>query len=141
VSKWKQHVLSAPGIAVSMLPSLTCPICAAGSIGVLSSVGFGYLLSRAYLLPISAALLALAFVGLGFRARRRQGFGPMMLGTVAAVSVLLGKFKLDSTIVTYAGVGLLVVSSFWNALAAPTRSRHVSSLRTTTLSIRRGQWL
>lgn len=115
MSRWRQHILSAPGVAISMLPSFACPICASASIGVLSSFGLGYLLSKAYLLPTTIALLVLALVGLGFRAQRRRGFGPMALGAVAAATVLVGKFKVDSAIATYAGVGMLVVSSFWNA--------------------------
>ena len=115
MSRWKQHLLAAPGVVVSLLPSFAFPLCASASIGVLSSVGFGYLLSRAYLLPVTTALLVVALAGLGFRAQKRHGFCPLALGTLAAAIVLLGKFKFDSTGATYAGVGLLVISSFWNA--------------------------
>ena len=115
MSRWKQHLFAAPGIAVSLLPSFTCPICASASIGILSAFGFGYLLSKAYLLPVTAVLLAIALAGLGFRAHKRRGYGPLMLGAMAAAAVLLGKFTWDLSVMTYAGVGLLVVGSFWNA--------------------------
>lgn len=114
MNRSKLHLLAAPGIVASLLPSFTCPICASASIGILSAFGFGYLLSKAYLLPVTAVLLLIALVGLGFRARNRRGYGPLMLGVAAAAAVLLGKFGWDLKPVTYAGVGMLVIGSFWN---------------------------
>lgn len=115
MSRRKQHLLSAPAVAVSFLPAFACPLCATASIGVLSALGFGYLLSRAYLLPITAGLLVVALGGFAFRAQLRHGYGPLLVGAVAGTTVLLGKFKWDSALATYAGVGLLIVSSLWNA--------------------------
>jgi len=113
--RWKQHLVAAPGIVVSLLPSFTCPICASASIGILSAFGFGYLLSKTYLMPVTALFLLIALAGLGFRVRKRRGYGPLMLGVVAAAAVLLGKFGWDLMPLTYAGVGVLVIGSFWNA--------------------------
>lgn len=115
MSRWKQHLLAAPGVAVSLLPKFACPICAAASLGVLSSLGLGYLLSTAYLLPLTGALLVLALAALAFRARTRHGYGPLVVGTVAAGGVLLGKFVWQSSPTMYAALGLLIVSSAWNA--------------------------
>jgi hypothetical protein len=52
---------------------------------------------------------------LAFRASRRRGLGPFCLGLTAAVLALTGKFYWDSAPATYAGVGLLVLASLWNA--------------------------
>ena len=114
MSRWRQQLLAAPGIAISLLPTFACPICASASIGILASLGFGYLLSRTYLLPLTALFLVIALGGLAFKAQKRNGYGPALLGAVAGAAVLLGKFRWDSTPATYVGVGLLVVSSFWN---------------------------
>ncbi len=116
MNRWKQHLAAAPGIALSLLQKFACPICAAASIGVLSSLGLGYLLSATYLLPLTAVLLLVALAALAFKARTRHGYGPLLVvGTVAAAGVLIGKFKYDSSGVMYAAVGLLLVSSVWNA--------------------------
>lgn len=115
MNRWKQHMLAAPGLIISLLPKFACPVCAAGSLGVLSSFGLGYLLSIRYLLPLTATLLALALAALAFKARARHGYGPFFVGIGAAAAVLLGKFVWDSNPAMYAALGLLTVSSVWNA--------------------------
>jgi len=115
VSRWKQHMLAAPGVIVSLLPKFACPVCAAASLGVLSSLGLGYLLSARYLLPLTAALLVLALAALAFKARTRHGYGPFFVGVSAAAGVLLSKFVWESNPTMYATLGLLMVSSVWNA--------------------------
>jgi len=65
---WKQGVLALPGVAVSLLPKLVCPMCWPAYAGLLSSVGLGFLISAAYLLPFTAGFLALALAAMGFRA-------------------------------------------------------------------------
>src|SRR2546422_4333487 len=67
---WKQGVVALPGVAVSLLPKLVCPMCWPAYAGLLSSVGLGFLISAAYLLPFTAGFLALALAAMGFRANR-----------------------------------------------------------------------
>lgn len=52
---------------------------------------------------------------LGYKARQRRGYGPLLVGTAGAVAIVAGKFFLDSDITGYAGVSLLVAASVWNA--------------------------
>jgi len=104
-----------PGVAVSLMPKLACPFCWPAYAGLLSSLGLGFLISAEYLLPLTAAFLVLAVGGLAFRARRRQGYGPLILGLFAAFGVLFGKFWWESNPAMYAAVGLLAMSSIWNA--------------------------
>lgn len=112
---WKQGLLAVPGVSVSLLPKLICPLCWPAYAGLLSTLGLGFLISTAYLFPLTAALLALAVSSLAFRASRRRGLGPFWFGLAAAVFVLTGKFYFESAPVTYTGVGLLVLASLWNA--------------------------
>lgn len=82
-------------------------------------------MQTAYLLPLTAASLVLALGALGFRAKRRRGYGPLAVGIVAAVVLILGKFVLDSNIAVSGGLACLVGVSVWNswprsAPAAPT---------------------
>src|SRR5262249_55495601 len=95
---WKQGLLSLPGIGLSALPKLACPVCWPAYAGLLSSLGLGFLISAAYLLPLTIIFLTLALAALAFRAKSRRGLGPFLIGLIAAMSVLLGKFVWGSSI-------------------------------------------
>jgi hypothetical protein len=83
--------------------------------GLISSVGLGFLMKTAYLLPVLLASLGVAVAALGFRARRRHGYGPLMVGVLAAALIVLGRFVLESDWVVYGGVAALAAASLWNA--------------------------
>lgn len=112
---WKPTLAVLPGVGVSLLPKLACPMCWPAYAGLLSSLGLGFLISTTYLLPVTAAFLVVAVAALGFRAGARRGFGPMRLGVVAGAAVLYGKFFLESDAAMYGGVALLVAASVWNS--------------------------
>jgi mercuric ion transport protein len=112
---WKQSLVAIPGVGVSLLPKLACPFCWPAYAGLLSSLGLGFLILAKYLLATTAAFLVLALGALAFRAKHRHGYGPFVVGLVAAVGVLLGKFAWESNPLLYGAVGLLVIASLWNA--------------------------
>ena len=112
---WKQSLATIPGVGLSLLPKLACPFCWPAYAGLLSSVGLGFLISARYLLPVTAAFLVVAVGALAFRANRRRGYRPFLLGLFAAVAVLVGKFWWESNLVMYAAVVVLVIASVWNA--------------------------
>ena len=112
---WKQSLLTVPGLGVSLLPKLACPFCWPAYAGLLSSVGLGFLISTKYLLPFTAAFLAIAVGALAFRAKSRRGYGPFVLGVLVAAGVLASKFYWESNPTMYAAVALLVIASVWNA--------------------------
>ena len=113
----KLGLLTIPGVLVSLLPSLACPLCWPAYAALASSLGLGFLASSTYLLPVTGVLLAVAIVGLGLQAKNK-GFGPLTLGLVSAGTILPGKFLLASASMTYAGVALLVIASGWSLLPA-----------------------
>ena len=113
---WKEGALAGPAVGVSLLPKVICPVCSPAYAAVLSSVGLGFLISTAYLLPVTLVFLSLAVGTLGFRASPRRGRGPFWMGLGAAASVLTGKFWLDSQALMYGGVGVLLLASAWNAI-------------------------
>jgi hypothetical protein len=113
-SRWKAALAVLPGIGAAFLPKVACPACWPAYAGLLSTLGLGFLLDTAWLLPLTAAFLALAVGVLAVRARARRGYGPFGLGLVAASIVLLGKFALESDPAMYAGLGVLVGASIWN---------------------------
>ena len=114
-SRLKQGFLALPSVGFSMLPKLACPACWPAYAGLLSSVGLGFLISAVYLLSLTTAFLFLAVAALAFRANKRRGYGPFVLGLVAGSAVLLGKFAWESKLTMYSALGLLVVASLWNA--------------------------
>ena len=111
----RQGLLALPGVGVAMLPKLACPLCWPAYAGLLSSLGLGFLISTAYLLPLTVVFLILALAALAFRATKRRGYGPFVLGIIAALAVLFGKFLWEANTITYGAVGILVVASLWNA--------------------------
>jgi len=76
---WKQSLLALPGVGVSILPKLACPACWPAYAGLLSSVGLGFLISTAYLLPLTVAFLILALAALAVRANERRVTVPSSL--------------------------------------------------------------
>lgn len=78
-------------------------------------MGLAFLLQTAYLLPLTVITLLLAVFALGFRADRRRGYGPLAVGVLAAVLVVVAKFAWESDGMTYGGIVLLVGSSVWNS--------------------------
>jgi lipopolysaccharide export LptBFGC system permease protein LptF len=79
------------------------------------SVGLGFLMQRAYLLPLTICTLALALASLGFRAKQRRGYDPLVIGTLAAVLLVAGKFVLDSNLAVYGSITCLIGASVWNS--------------------------
>ena len=113
--KWKRSFFAVPGIVLSVLPFGSCPLCWPVYAGVLSSLGLSFLLSSAYLLPLTVFFLVVTIFTLAFRATARRGYGPFAVGFIAATLILWGKFSLESNVLAYGGVGLLIVSSLWNS--------------------------
>jgi hypothetical protein len=71
-------------------------------------------MQTAYLLPLTALSLLLAVGALGFLANRRREYGPLAVGLVAAVALVLGKFVVDSNVAVYGDIAGLVGASLWN---------------------------
>lgn len=112
---WKRTLAVVPGIGVSVLPKLMCPLCWPAYAGVVSALGLGFLISAKYLLPLTVAFLAVTEAALGFRGSRRHGYRPFTLGLLASAAILIGKFYFDATQPAYVGVGLLIAASVWNS--------------------------
>ncbi|MBW7991418.1 MAG: MerC domain-containing protein [Planctomycetes bacterium] len=103
-----------PAIGTVLIPGVSCPLCWPAYAGLLSSVGLGFVNYTPYLFPLTVFCLAVAIFSLGFRARRGRGFGPLVLGSAAALIILTGKFIFVWKAVTYGGLILLVAASIWN---------------------------
>jgi hypothetical protein len=97
------------------------------------------LLQDVYLLPVMAALLAVALGSLAWRATSRHGYAPLVVGAAASLIVLVAKFAVRSDPFSYLGAAVLLGASIWNswphraapadpcALCAPQAARSPSS--------------
>ncbi len=104
-----------PGIGVSLMPKLICPLCWPAYAGLVSAAGLGFLINARNLLMVTALFLIVAVAALAFRAQQRRGYGPAMAGLAAGVGILASKFYLESTATMYAALGLLIGASIWNS--------------------------
>src|SRR5215467_14231433 len=107
-----------PGIGISLILKLICPLCWPAYAGLISAAGLGFLINARNLLTITALFLIVAVAALAFRARQRRGYGPAICGLAAGVGILAGKFYLESAATVYAALSLLIAASIWNSLPA-----------------------
>lgn len=104
-----------PSILTALLPKFVCPICWPIYAGIVSSLGISLTNYAKYLLPVMIVLLAVSLFALGFKAENRWGFRPLLLGIVASLTMIVGKFGWHSNVALYSGVILLITASVWNA--------------------------
>ncbi len=104
-----------PGTIAAFLPALSCPACWPAYAGLLSSLGIGFMWNGKYLLPITVLLLGVALAALAHRARERKGYGPLVVGSIGSVALLVAKFLVHRPWVAGAAAGLILFASVWNA--------------------------
>jgi len=113
-SRWRLNGAMLPTVGVAFLPKLACPACWPAYAGLLSSLGIGFFDYTPYLLPLTAVFVLIAVAALIYRARQRRGYKPLLMGLLAAGTLLIGKSHYDSDAAMYAGLALLVAASLWN---------------------------
>ena len=126
----KRGLLAVPGISVCLLPKLTCPACWPACL--LSSLGLRFLISTAYLLPLTAGFLVVSLGIMALRAKNRRGYGPFLIGLAAASAILLAKFAWKSNPVVYSALGVLIMSSAWDAWPPENANVEITQEKKTT---------
>ncbi len=109
-TRWQAVAASLPAVGTALLPKLTCPLCFPAYAAVLSALGLEFMDYTPYLLPLTAAFLAVAVVVLTVQTRRTGNFYSLLLGIVASAFVLIGKFQFESEWLTIGGILLLVAA-------------------------------
>jgi len=112
---WKRFVTVFPVIGAALLPKLTCPACWPAYAGLLSALGIGFVNYTPYLLPLTMLFVLITLFSLGYRASRRRGIRPLLLGSLAAIILIVGRFGFNSDLAMYGGLILLIGASIWNS--------------------------
>lgn len=111
-TRWQTMAASFPAIGVALMPKLACPLCFPAYAALLSALGLEFVDYTPYLLPLTAAFLAVAVGVLALQARRTGNTAALALGAAATIIVLAGKFYFESNWLTTGGVLLLVAAIF-----------------------------
>ncbi|MBI2607187.1 MAG: hypothetical protein HYW49_14015 [Deltaproteobacteria bacterium] len=102
---------------VELVYDRACPLCYPAIAGLFSSLGLGFLFNGTYFAIIAGLFLAAVLFGLGYRAKSRRGYAPLLLGLAAAAMVIAGKFLWDENGILYVGgIAGLIAASAWNLL-------------------------
>jgi hypothetical protein len=81
---------------------------------VLSSLGVGFVSTDRGLTALTLLLLVMGLASLGWSWRAHRHSGPLVIGGIGAVLLVLGRLTWDLPLLLYAGAGLVLVGSVWN---------------------------
>jgi len=112
---WKSIVSSIPSVAVALLPSFSCPSCWPTYAAFMSVIGIGVFDYSEYLLPITVVAIVFSLTMLGWQALRRKWYSPLILAIVGSIIHIVGRFKFESQLISYIGIGSLFIASIWSA--------------------------
>lgn len=96
-----------------------CPICFLAYFGVFGVAGSSASAYRSWLPPFTGFWLALTIAMLAFQRHGKPRYGPAVLGSVAALLLMSGKFVFDSKIMIFAGVLTLLGTAVWRSRMQP----------------------
>lgn len=111
--KKSEVVAVVPALGASLLPSLSCPACWPAYISLLSALGLSFLGENKYLLWLNLIALLLSLVVL-FRRTRKGSHVPVLVGALAALFIMAGKFLLNSNPATWLGAAGLLGAFVWS---------------------------
>ena len=104
------------GSTASAAFAAACCVGASWALAALTAVGAGFLINDAVLIPLFVALLGLSLWLLFRSARAHRDLRPVYLAALGTLGALAGLWI--STLVVFAGLGLMVASSLWDYLGA-----------------------
>ena len=115
MSRFRAYFASFGTVLLALLPQVFCPAYWPAYAGVLCALGLGFIDYTPYLLPVILVFLIVALWGLYYGAAERKGYSPLILGGLASIGILLGKFVLHLDSVVYVSVLLFCMAPIWNA--------------------------
>jgi hypothetical protein len=108
-----QFLAAIPAVFLAVVSHfMACPACWPLVGGVISALGLTSLLETRLMLPLFVGCLLLAISPLALQARHH--LQPFILALIASAFVLVGKFLLNATAVTVAGIAVVVAAYVWS---------------------------
>ena len=105
-------ILSAFG-ALS-IPAFACPACWPAYLALLGAVGIGYFDFTPYLIPSIVISVGIALSSIGYQSYRRRSISTFVVGTLGSMLVLAGRLWLQSDVLMYGGIIVLLASLVLN---------------------------
>lgn len=68
-----------------------------------------------YVFLLTVLSLVFAVGMLGYRANKRHGYGPLVIGLMAGILIITSKFYMRVDYLSSTGIFLLIAASVWNA--------------------------
>lgn len=96
-------------VGVALLPK--CPACWSVYAGLSGWLGLGIALDEDALLPLTLVCLGLTLLVLASGARRSGRYVPLLCAGLAAAGVYVGKFRVDSPLLSHASLAVLVLAA------------------------------
>jgi hypothetical protein len=121
---WKHRRTTLMAISSAVLAvAPKCPVCFLAYFGIFGVATASASLYRVWLPPLAAIWLALTVTMLFIQSGRQSRYGPGLLGVLAGLAVLVGRFIFDYPALVYAGIAALVAAVVWRSwLRAPVSS-------------------
>jgi mercuric ion transport protein len=112
---WKNH-LDKLGVIGSFVAALCC-LGVPAVVSIVASIGLGFLINDAILLPLMVLFLLVTLIGLylGYRAHRRTL--PLILGIVSSLVALFFVFGHTVRVMAYLAMASLALASTLNVIA------------------------
>jgi hypothetical protein len=103
-----------PAIGVALLPKVVCPLCWPAYTALLGVLGLEFVDYTPYLFPFTLLFLGIVLSVLGYRARASKQRGPIILGVLASIGIVVGKFVYGFSPAIYGGITLLLIACVWD---------------------------
>src|SRR5258706_16295594 len=98
----RSRVMVISSVVLALAPK--CPICFLAYFGIFGVATTSASAYRAWLPAVTAVWLALTVATLAFQRRGQRRYGPALLGSLAALAILAGRFTLNDQTLVYGGV-------------------------------------
>lgn len=127
MSKNRRTALTLIGSAVVALAP-KCPFCFFAYFGLVGVATTSGPLYRAWLFPLAALWLAFTVAMLFYQRGGQRRFGPALIGVVAGLAIVVGKFVANYPALVYVGVAVLTTAAVWRtSLVRPPASEFCSA--------------
>lgn len=104
-------LLTVASVLVALAPK--CPVCFLAYFGIFGVTAASASAYRSWLPPLTAISLSVTVGTLALGASRKGRFGPIALGIIGATGVFAGRFIVDSRIMLFGSLLLLLAAVAW----------------------------